>query len=609
MASSATAVDDVLDQASTCTETPERPAIKSTQGAKSMLLDLFDGSLSKDLINPYPKMDVNEEASLHDLLRRVKQLLDEKIDPARIDLEAQIPETAITAMKDLGLYGALIPEEYGGLGLSRSAHCALLGRVAAHCASSAEMLRVQSSTGVLALLMYGDEELKARYLPELATGELELAVCLCEENSGEDLADIEAQAELQGDGSYCLSGSKVFVSNAGNADLFAVFAKTVLAKTGATHKQATDGPHLSCFVVKREQAGVTIAAAEDKLGQRGGTRAGIRFDRVKIPADQRIGADGCGVRIVRDLRMSGRLSAAAASAGTARKLLELSLARAKANGQIDAQSPTFGLTRKKFAMMAAELYSMDSLVYLVAGLADRQLRGKKPADTALESIAAKIYCSTRLWEIADEVLQLRGIEGLSRRHADERHLRDARSSMFLEGSNEALRLSLAMQCIEPHSKELEDIMTGLKSIGGFLPSLGSLIKLQFGAGRALHCPVEHSDMSSRAWKHVEFCLHALPQGAHTALARHGEMIGREQESLAILADMTCEALVALAVFARTFRHLAPDEADWLHCSHILRKKRRKMAALIRELGRKDSTANDTLTQWLSEVEAEQPFLY
>jgi acyl-CoA dehydrogenase family member 9 len=560
----------------------------------SILTEIVQGRLPSQLLSAWPELETEESELLEVLLDALDKFLDKHVDAIAIDREAKISEAVLEECKELGLFGLIIPEEHGGLALGSTAYTRVLQRIGITCASLATTIGAHSSIGLKALLLFGSDEQKKRWLPDLAVGERIAAFCLTEPNAGSDAGSIQCKATPDGDGGWILDGTKSWITNGGIGGLYTVFARTPAPEGWSAKK-----PHLSCFIVEREQEGLSIGVEEDKLGLKGSSTTEVRLEQVRVSEEQRLGPDGEGFGMALEVLNSGRLGLAGGCAGTTRDLLDRARAQASERTQFGRPIASFGLIQQKLGTMAIELYGMESLVFLMTGLADRRARGELQCSTFLEAAAAKVYCTEKLWESCHESLQIAGGNGFMREYPYERRLRDARVNMIFEGTNEILRLMVALHCLEPLGKEIKRAMRGIKKPSRFLPSLGTLLKFQIGSVGHYACPIqsENPDVAA-AWERVDATLRTFPIAARTLLLRHGKKIFEEQEELALLADLAQEVLVSLASFLRCYQRGKPTSAEIEICAETLRRKQSLAQGLARSIGHSSPKAHRSIVEGL-----------
>src|SRR5580692_7797288 len=231
---------------------------------ESFMKSVFHGVIEEGVLFPYPEPGRVEVDNLQAMVDSVRRFCDKNVDSAKIDREHTIPDAVIAGMKELGLFGLLIPEAYGGIGLSVTGYARVMQEVAAIDSSLAVMLGAHQSIGLKGLLLFGTDEQKKKYLPKLATGEMIAAFALTEPGSGSDAASIKSTAVLSEDGSYyVLNGDKIWITNGAFADFFTVFAKTPVEEKGEKKEKIT------AFIVTRDMAGFSNGKNEEKLGIRG----------------------------------------------------------------------------------------------------------------------------------------------------------------------------------------------------------------------------------------------------------------------------------------------------------------------------------------------------
>ncbi|XP_069795919.1 complex I assembly factor ACAD9, mitochondrial isoform X1 [Narcine bancroftii] len=458
----------------------------------------------------------------------------------------------MNGLKQLGLFGQQIPEEYGGLGLSNTMY-ARLGEITSLDGSIAVTLAAHQAIGLKGILIVGNEEQKANYLPKLATGEHIAAFCLTEPGSGSDAASILTRATHSEDGRhYILNGSKIWISNGGIADVFTVFARTeVVDKDGTTKDKIT------AFLVERKFGGVTSGKPEDKLGIRGANTCEVHFENTKVPVENVLGEVGGGFKVAMKILNSGRFSMGSASAGMIKKLIEMTAAYACTRKQFDRTLSEFGLIQEKFALMALKAYVMESMAYLTAGMMDRP----GEPDCSLEAAMVKIFSSEGTWVCISEALQILGGLGYMKDYPYERFLRDSRILMIFEGTNEILRMYVGLTGLQHAGKILTGKVKEMKkgNIGTVLEILGKKIgdflttKVDYGlTGKngVVHPSLETST------KKLEENVYSLGATVENLLYRYGKTIVEEQLVVKKVADVLINLYAMTAVVARASRSIS-----------------------------------------------------
>ncbi|MDP9002689.1 MAG: acyl-CoA dehydrogenase family protein, partial [Myxococcota bacterium] len=303
---------------------------------QSFMKSLFFGVIDEGLIFPWPEPNAQELDTVRALLDSVRRFFDREVDSAKIDHEQHIPGEVMRGLKDLGLFGMLVPQSHGGGGLTSTGYARVMQEVAGLDSSIAVTLGAHQSIGMKGLLLFGSPELKDRYLPRLATGELVAAFALTEPGAGSDAAAIQTRAELQGD-AYVLNGSKIWITNGGFADLFTVFARTSAADDGVK-------PKITAFLVERGW-GVTSGPNEHKLGIRGSSTTEVFFENVRVPLGSVLGEPGRGFRVAMQVLNSGRLGLASGCVGLCKRLLKLAVERCRDRRAFGRPIGEFGLIK------------------------------------------------------------------------------------------------------------------------------------------------------------------------------------------------------------------------------------------------------------------------
>lgn len=419
---------------------------------------LFSGVILDDLVFPYPKLSKDEAENVKLVADTFVKFATDNIDPVKIDAEATISEEIINGLKELGFFGLNVPEEYDGFGLSATAYTKMLAVISEHDSSIPLLLGAHQSIGIKALNLFGTEEQKKKFLPKLATGEMIGAFCLTEPGAGSDAAGIKTKAVRdEKNGYYILNGSKLWITNGGIADFFTVFAKEELEKDGEKVEKIT------AFIVTTDLEGVSRGKEENKMGIKGSSTTEVHFEDVKVPLENVVGERGKGFKVAMEVLNSGRAGLAGGALGALKYLLKFTMDHVTQRKQFKKTLNQFEAIKKKIAQITIDLYAAESMVYLTTGMMD-----KGDLDYSLESAMCKIKSTDVVWQGINECLQMAGGLGFMKEYPYERFVRDSRINMIFEGTNEILRLFVALSGVQERGEYLRKIGKALKDpIKGF----------------------------------------------------------------------------------------------------------------------------------------------
>ncbi len=356
-------------------------------------------------------------------------------------LDYELSRAKMAKAGELGLLGVEIPEEYGGLGAGKAAAAVITEAIAAS-GSFNVTFSAHSGIGTLPIVYFGTEEQKAKYLPKLATGEWIAAYCLTEPGSGSDSLAAKARAVLDGD-EWVLDGTKMWISNAGFADVFTVFAQV-------------DGDKFSCFIVEKDTPGLSLGAEEKKMGIKGSSTRQVILEGARIPKENLLGEIGKGHHIAFGILNIGRFKLAMGASGGVKNLLELAQGYAKERQQFGKPIAEFGLMQEKIGAMAAEGYALESAAYRLAGTMDAASAGKETSLQELQALSEyavefsfiKVFGSEILDFVVDEALQIYGGYGFSAEYPIELPYRNSRINRIFEGTNEINRMLTVEQLLK-----------------------------------------------------------------------------------------------------------------------------------------------------------------
>lgn len=497
----------------------------------------------------YPEISDKEEYDeLNAMVEPLERFFTESVDSKAIDVAAKIPEETLQGLKELGLFGQQIPQDYGGLGLNATKY-ARIAEITALDGSIAVTLAAHQAIGLKGILLVGNQAQKEKYLPKLASGEHVAAFCLTEPGSGSDAASIQTRATLSEDGkTYLLNGGKIWISNGGIADIFTVFAKTEVVVDGEKKDKVT------AFIVERSFGGVTNGKPEDKLGIRGSNTVEVHFENTPVPLENVLGEVGSGFKLAMNILNSGRFSMGSSGAGILKKMISHTAEHACTRKQFGRHLSEFGLIQEKFAKMAVMAYAMESMAYLTAGIIDMY----EQPDCAVEAAIVKIFSSEGCWTCVSECLQILGGLGYMKEYPYERLLRDARILLIFEGTNEILRMFVALQGLQHAGKQLKELVKKLRNPlnnpGLLMSTAWSRVRSR-AAGPSLNLHLNedlHPSLKSEA-QALEKNVAQFQMAVESILTRYGNTVIEQQMDLKRLADMCIDLYGCTAVLGRASR--------------------------------------------------------
>jgi butyryl-CoA dehydrogenase len=482
---------------------------------------------------------------------------------------------------ELGLSGVEIPEAYGGLEMDKVTAAVIADHIAKY-AGFATTWGGHTGIGTLPIVYFGTEEQKKKYLPRLATGEIVGAYALSEATSGSDALNCRARAALSSDQKhYLLNGEKMWITNAGFADLFTVFAKV-------------DGEKFTAFLVERNFPGFAVGTEEHKMGIRGSSTCPIILNDCRVPVENVLGEVGRGHLIAFNILNIGRFKLGAMCVGGARNSLDYAIGYAKQRKAFGKVIADFGLVREKLARMAALTYVGESLVYRTVGLMDAALSSvdKSAADAPQQTLKAieeyavecsiiKVWASEMLDFVVDETVQVYGGYGFVEEYPAERTYRDARINRIFEGTNEINRL----------------IITGFllkRAMSGQLPLMPAIRQLMDEVVTGSSAPGEVEGSLAEEHMLVTSAKKIGLFAAGAATQKYMQAIQDQQEIMGAIADIVMEIYAMESVLLRTRKMIeAKGEAGFelpiaiarVYLAHAIDKvaaRARKIIAAVAE---------------------------
>ena len=484
---------------------------------------------------------LNEEHRL--IAQTAAEFIDNEVLPNADRLEQKdwaLARQLVARCGELGLLGTNVPEAYGGVDLDKIATLIVSEQMARY-SSFGGTFGAQANLTVLPIYMFGTEAQKQKYLPGLVSGQMVGAYCLSESGSGSDSLGAKTKAMRQADGSFILSGEKMWITNGGFADIYVVFAKV-------------DGEQFTAFIVERAWPGVSSGKEEHKMGLFGSSTTPVIFQDVKVPADAVLGEIGKGHKVAFNVLNFGRFKLGAMCSGGGRAAIGEATKYASTRKQFGVPIATFGAIKWKLGEMIARQFALESMMYRTAGLIDTLVSAtsegaphhgapllKAVEEFAVEASIAKVLGSEVIDYILDENVQIHGGNGYVRDDPAEGHYRDARVNRIFEGTNEINRLLIPGMLIK-------------KAVKGDLPLIPAAKRLQDEImSPSLPSIDDDGGVLTEETRAVAAFKKVVLMMAGTAMQRYGEKLQEEQEVLTYLADAVIDTYASESALLRALR--------------------------------------------------------
>jgi len=504
------------------------------------------------LIDPVPDEVFTPEAFSDErraMARTAEAFIDREVVPRLAEIEEKqegVVPTLLRRAGELGLLALEVPEAYGGLGLDK-ATALLVSEHAAKVASFSISWGAHTGIGTLPIVYYGTEAQKHTYLPRLASGEWLAAYALTEPGSGSDALSAKTLARREGD-TWVLSGTKQFITNAGFADLFTVFAQV-------------DGDKFTAFLVERTDPGVSTGAEEQKLGIRGSSTRPLLLEAARIPADRLLGEVGRGHKIAFNILNVGRFKLGGGALGAAHDCLRIAVEYGRGRQQFGRPIVEFGMIQRKLADVAIRLYVAGALAYRTAGLLDAAI-AELPAEGAerdeglraaleeytVECSIVKVFGTECLDFVADESLQILGGYGFLKDYPIERHYRDSRINRIFEGTNEINRLIIPATVLK-------------RAAQGKLPYFEWIERVKKTVASGATPPAVGQEPLAADVAAAERAKQLVAWTADLLVRRNLKDLATRQQHLEVLANMVIDTFAIDSVVARTRKLLREQGAS------------------------------------------------
>ena len=435
---------------------PKEP--EAEQEVSSFAKSLFLGEIHEELVFPWPRPDQEEQDRIRELNARIRDYCAEHYDPRQAEEERWIPEQVLRDLGEIGALGLYVDPEYEGQGLSQTGYARVFETVGQIDPTLAIVLGVHQSIGFKGISLFGSDEQKQRWLPDLATGRKLAAFALTEPEAGSDAYNVQSRAVQQPDGSWVLNGEKRYIGNGSRADVITTFARCEI-----------DGKdkHIA-LILEKGMEGLEVGERFDTLGLRANDLRRLYYRDVRVPAENVLGEPGEGFRVAMQILNNGRIGLGTGSVGGAKKLLNLAIDHVKERRQFGQPLADFELVQDKIGWMVSYLFGLESMCYLTCGLVDKGV-----PDYSLESAICKVSGTEFLWYAVNRALQLAGGEGYMRDRPYEKVLRDTRIYPIFEGANDVMRSFIALGGFKPLGEKLEGL--GEVGLNDPIGSIGVLI--------------------------------------------------------------------------------------------------------------------------------------
>ncbi len=578
----------------------------------SFCSEMFMGRWRADLVHPFPVQPEGDKAEGDVHIRKIREFMEAHLDPDEVDRTREIPDEVVSGLAKLGVFALKVPREFGGLGLSQVNYNRIMMMIASYCGSTAVLASAHQSIGVpQPLKLFGTDEQKKKYFPWFVEGAIS-AFALTEPEVGSDPARMKTEAVLSADGThYVLNGAKQWCTNSPVADVF-----VVMAKTAPKIVRGRERPQVTAFIVERGMPGVEVVQRCDFMGLNGMQNGNLRFTDVRVPAGNRLGEEGRGLKLALDTLNIGRLTLPAACTGMGKQCL--SIVRRWGNMREQWGQPVghHEAGREKIAFIASTTFAMEAMTMLTSRYADLH-----NVDIRLEAAMAKYFCTEAGWRIVHETLQLRGGRGYEKAASlaargeipwpVERMMRDARINTIIEGTSEIMRLFLAREAMDPHLRMAADLLkkgvpasrkvaTAFKLLGFY----AVWYPRQWLNLQPRQLPRDAGPLL-RHFRYAARTARRLARALLHAMARYGPSLDRRQIVLGHLMDIGTELFAISATCSYALAGKAgPDGGMRMELADVFCKQaERRMVAHFHALRRNDNRAIDHLAKRVSAGEA------
>jgi acyl-CoA dehydrogenase family member 9 len=523
---------------------PRQQEAQEGVACSSFAKSLFLGEIHEELVFPWPRTDPEEQDRIRDLNARIRQYCADNYDARKAEEDRWIPDDVLRDLGEIGALGLYVEPEYGGQGLSQTGYARVFETFGQIDATLAIVLGVHQSIGFKGISLFGTDEQKERFLPDLASGRKLAAFALTEPDAGSDAYHVRSRAVLRGDGSWVLNGEKRYIGNGSRADVITTFARAEV-----------DGEdrHIA-LLLEKGMEGLEVGGRYDTMGLQANDLRQLRFNDIRVPPENVLGEPGEGFRVAMQVLNNGRIGLGTGSVGGAKKLLDLAIDHVKERRQFGQPLAHFELVQDKIGWMVSYLFGLESMTYLTCGLVDAGV-----PDYSLESAICKVSGTEFLWYAANRALQLAGGEGYLRDRPYEKVLRDTRIYPIFEGANDVLRAFIALGGFKPVGEKLEglseiELSDPIGSIGVLIEYASDRIQREVRPDKVTRAHEELSDHAEAISDQVK----RLADITEKLLREHRrDIIGRQFQQKR-LADSIADIYAQIALVSRV-SHIFEDQ--------------------------------------------------
>jgi acyl-CoA dehydrogenase family protein 9 len=509
-------------------------ATKVTSFSKALAL----GEVHEDLVFPWPQPRAEEQQKIHNLTKAFKEYSDENLDMYEIDEKGWIEDQVYRDLGELGLMGLYVGEEYGGQGLSQTGYARVFETVGQASGSLTIGMGVHQSIGYKGIVLYGNDEQKERFLPDLTSARKLAGFALTEPNAGSDAYHVQSRAVKQPDGAWVLNGEKRWIGNGGRGDVFCVFARAELDDGKDSH---------IALIVEKGMEGFEAGEPYKTMGLRGNNLCPLYFKDVRVPPENVLGEPGQGFHIAMEVLNNGRIGLGTGSVGLSKRLIDLAIGHVTERRQFDQPLADFDMVEDKIGWMVSQLFGLESMAYLTCGLIDAGIE-----DYSIESAVCKVAGTEFVWYQANRATQLAGGMGYMRGKPYELIMRDIRIFPIFEGANDVLRSFIALSMLKPLGDELKalgdfDLSNPIGAIGAWAGYAAGRVKREVAPDGI---SLAHPRLEALA-DPVADQVKALRDASEKALRTHGKDIVKQGMTHKRLAEAVSDIYAQIAVLSRT----------------------------------------------------------